>query len=286
MIYIITIIALFWVPPAFSEAFKVSQVKHDPGMFSVFTSMAGILHHYDIGIYSGIEIDLGTSGRYYDKDIGPNWISYFIMPIKEGNLKNIKEFPDDKIGPMAMFAENKLDRIAIHQLIIKYIQVKEQVKNEVHRFVRNRFKGKVIGVHYRGTDKRSEAPAVKFEKVNEAIKEQINILGTNDYTIFLATDEVKFMKYLKEIYKDKVIHLKTVRSNNDGPIHENLEKPFEQGKAAFKDMLLLSRCDILIRTSSNLSLWSTYFNPTLPVVLLNERYAGKKKKQANADNRN
>ncbi len=47
---------------------------------------------------------------------------------------------------------------------------------------------------------------------------------------------------------------------------------YQLGEEALIDSLLLSKCNLLIRTSSNLSLWSTYFQPDIPVILLSERY--------------
>jgi hypothetical protein len=42
-----------------------------------------------------------------------------------------------------------------------------------------------------------------------------------------------------------------------------------KGEDAVMDCLLLSRCQYLVRTASNLSLCSTLFSPDMPVMLLN-----------------
>jgi hypothetical protein len=44
---------------------------------------------------------------------------------------------------------------------------------------------------------------------------------------------------------------------------------------AVMDVVVLSKSNRLIRTSSSLSLWSSYLNPGLPVLLLNERFCEK-----------
>ena len=41
---------------------------------------------------------------------------------------------------------------------------------------------------------------------------------------------------------------------------------------ALIDCILLSKTDLLIRTSSNFSLASTFFNPKLPVIELSKRH--------------
>lgn len=70
------------------------------------------------------------------------------------------------------------------------------------------------------------------------------------------------------------IAIKAQRSSNGEPgVHFINKNNYSLGEEALIDACLLSKCDLLIRTSSNLSLWSTYFNPSLPTILLNHRYA-------------
>ncbi len=61
------------------------------------------------------------------------------------------------------------------------------------------------------------------------------------------------------------------RSSGTAGVHLSNRNQYKIGEESILDALLLSKCDLLVRTSSNLSLWSTYFNPDLPVILLNER---------------
>lgn len=81
-----------------------------------------------------------------------------------------------------------------------------------------------------------------------------------------------FLEEAKEKYTGHLIATHSLRAKSgDVAVHHTFKNSYRLGEEAVIDCLLLSQCDILIRTSSNLSLWSTYFNPTLPTILLNQR---------------
>lgn len=80
------------------------------------------------------------------------------------------------------------------------------------------------------------------------------------------------MQAIIERFPGKVIATDAERTEGEEGVHFSSQRPFTCGEEALMDALLLSRCNVLIRTSSNLSLWSTYFNPRLPEILLNQRF--------------
>ena len=83
----------------------------------------------------------------------------------------------------------------------------------------------------------------------------------------------QFLGYMQSTFPGRVTSYSTLRSSNNQPIdYSSSFSPYLRGEEALIDCLLLSKGRILIRTSSNLSLWSTYFNPSLPVVELTKRY--------------
>lgn len=91
---------------------------------------------------------------------------------------------------------------------------------------------------------------------------EINSLTNIPYKIFVASDEMNFFQYLNAEFPGKIF------------AYDNTEKyrgSYSAGETALIDCVLLSRCNLLIKTSSNLSLASTYFNPEIRVIELNER---------------
>lgn len=163
-----------------------------------------------------------------------------------------------------------------NRVFSKYLRPGPHVQGYVDAFVLRHFcRGMTIGVHYRGTDKITEAPAVSWDSVAAAIEEK---LLTDDRfgTVFVATDDLDFLNWIKERLSGRcalVSHDDQERSVSGKPIHlsdsgDRAIKGFE----ALVNCLLLSRCDLLIRTASFLSGWSSVFNPGMPVVMLNQPY--------------
>ena len=73
-------------------------------------------------------------------------------------------------------------------------------------------------------------------------------------------------------YPGKVLSFANILSSDGTAVHRNRRGPskYEIGKEALVDSLLLSRCDFLLRTESNLSVASLFFNPALGSVNLTE----------------
>jgi hypothetical protein len=161
------------------------------------------------------------------------------------------------------------------QLIDNYITINNWVKDEVLQFCSQQFAGKkVIGVHYRGTDKVGEAPEVPYDKVIRNIQHVRNHHLPNA-VVFLSTDDNKFASYLKSTMPELHVIMRTdyQRSDDNQPVHlnEQLDK-FEINRDAIINSLLLSHCNFLIKSSSFLSDISKIFNPSLPIVMLNRPY--------------
>jgi hypothetical protein len=157
-------------------------------------------------------------------------------------------------------------------LIRKYLEVKEDIINEVNEFRRRRFgDGRVVGVHYRGTDKIVESPFVPYDRVRRNIEHYLKRYPETD-GVFVATDDARFLDYLQGtpigrgiIYRDD-----SFRSRDGSAIHESAATDKDQiNRDAIVNCLILSRCVALLKTASILSAWSKLFNPELPVVMLN-----------------
>jgi hypothetical protein len=244
-------------------------------MFSHLFTVAHYLDKYDKGEYSGIHLDLGTGGLYYEQSYGPNWWGYYFEPlevgVKEGHpIENSSKETDYHF---AYAADLNLPRQRVAELVQKYIRVKPQIQQKVDDFVKSDFEDHfVIGIHYRGTDKYTEAPLIPYERVAESINHYVKENQIDDYIIFVATDEQRFVDYMKQAFPDQIVSLNHFRSTNGQPIHFVKPSPYLQGQETVIDCLLLARCHTLFRTSSNLGAWSTFFNPTIPVTPLSLRH--------------
>jgi len=163
-------------------------------------------------------------------------------------------------------------------LFDKYLGFNQDIIDEVNMFANKWFAGnRVLGIHYRGTDKSTEAPEVTYE---ELLKHVRNILAEDPSInrIFLSSDDVQVIHYLENsnlsipiVYRDDAI-----RSDNGDQIHLKQENSKTTiNRDAIVNCLILSRCDHLLKTASLLSDCSVVFNPAIRVSVINAPYKHK-----------
>jgi hypothetical protein len=157
--------------------------------------------------------------------------------------------------------------------------VKPHIEEKVNQIVEDSFGySSIIGVHYRGTDKWTEAPIAPYDNVAAHVDEiiaQLQEIGHSDIKIFIATDEQNFLDYMRVRYPSKVVCYEESERSIDGVcVHLSGTggTPYQKGEDALIDCLLLAKTDILLKTSSNLSLCATYFNPDIPVIHMTSRH--------------
>lgn len=256
------------------------------GLFHNFHIVLGLLKFCEDDRFSSLMVDFGDKGLYYEPKYGKNWWSYYFEPVElkpirpQTKRRSIVKYLSDE--EKAYFGNSTLfyfSRKLGSSLIKKYIKLKPFLIQDIENFVTENFSETyTIGVHYRGSDKKAEAPPVSLEKVKICLKTQIKKLKSSDYKIFLATDEKAALEYFQKYFPDKLIYQKGLYSKGDVGAHY-IHRGFESGRRAVIDCYLLSKCHLLIRTSSNLSAASAFINPKLPLINLNKIYT----KRAAAD---
>ena len=243
------------------------------GFFAELAAVLGALEHYERwkDHYAGLRVDFGESGLYFDANVGKNWWEYFFAPIDLGGMDgavplNVTRFQHDAF---AIRVEQAMPRATAAMLLDRYVHVKAHAGAEVEGYLRRNFEGEfVIGIHYRGTDKYTEAPRVPYAEVAAEVRALIGGGGRTRYKLFVATDEKPFLDYMLMQFPGNVIYRDQFRSLDGRPTHTERGDGFRKGMDALMDCLLLSRCNFLLRTESDLSLFATFFNPSLPDKLL------------------
>ena len=246
------------------------------GMFFSMMSLLGALEVYENKLASGVEVAYGSNGiygPYHDETMGPNWWEYYYEPLSIGTRignNAIATIDGNFRFHFSSIAVNRMSRKRAHYLLSTHVHVKEHITKSVDDFVAEQFNSdSVIGVHYRGTDKSKEAPRVSHARFIRAIRKVIAKLDTDDFQIFVATDEQSFLNDMIALFPGKVVFFADMIRSEDGkPIHLDSPTPHKAGEEALIDCLLLSRCDSIIRTTSHLSHIATFFNPTMPEVLV------------------
>lgn len=214
-----------------------------------------------------------TSPIYRDPSRSANWLCYFFsvaekIPHIDFRISHLSEL----CIALKYFERQTLEQTS--ELVRRHLPVKPEMAESVEQFWSEHFgTERVLGVHFRGTDKTDEAPRVSWEAMRTTVS---NYLRSNREigALFVASDEAEFRKYMKSAFpKLPVVSLQSrLAANYKADLGaENYRK----GEEAMMDCLLLSRCQALIRTTSFLSAWASIFNPKLPIVLMNRPYPQK-----------
>jgi hypothetical protein len=139
-----------------------------------------------------------------------------------------------------------------------------------------------LGVHYRGTDKPGrEATHVEPELVIEAI---LDCLKRRDHefqyrSVFLATDEQPFVDMVQDRLREVGGGLRFCALDDPTRVDDGEPRSIHKRKStipscdcltyAAVNMLILSRCAVVLKSPSALSCFAKIMRPTLPLHLFN-----------------
>ena len=177
----------------------------------------------------------------------------------------------------------------VHEKIKTYIHLKPAVQNEWDSFYNAHMKGHTcIGIHARIArqhawlvpGKRLPQLDAYFKEVDRLIKKH----SSQSVKLFVASDSHQAIKAFKERYGDQVICIEAHRSpedqdpcimytsgeflkKNTAVWHAKKHRYFG-GLTTLLDCLLLSKCEYLIHTTSNLAFFATYYNPEIKSIYL------------------
>ena len=249
-----------------------------------------------------------TPNLFYDASYGPNVWEYFFAPVRcpEGKVGRFGQehrvvgLTDGSLAwlheqrPRSVFTyqhglhasrRERFDegwyaqqRVHGAELVRKYARVRPHVRCAVDAFWRAQGLdgAPVMGVHLRGTDKRSAlggrvvGPDEYYPRIDAFLEEH-----GERARIFVATDSKDFLKEVKGRYGGRVAYRDALRSSKNAFKAARYEKEgYRKGEDALIDTLLLARCDALLKPSSSVSEFALYFNPALQNATVEMQYAG------------
>jgi hypothetical protein len=213
-----------------------------------------------------------------------------------------KQIPSEDTSQFTSYKDNF--ELA-NQYFNKYLRFDKMIMDEVEKFT-EKFKGKkVLGLHYRGTDK-NKVKWVTHINIEEFIKIIEYHLKKNVFDIiFISTDDNNFIKQINEKYSLKYeilyyddlkneennnsIHLnrlslmenkvKEIKKVNTYDINQlvlmenNIKKETETNRFLLQNVIInsfiLSKCDCVLKTHSQVSAYSKIFNPKLEIYRVN-----------------
>ncbi len=284
----------------------VVKTQVGAGFFSEFLKVVGSIIHYEDERVNSACVDWTNQFCPYKDDPHENgWCLYFdpIHMGKEDNTASLSKNHTLEIcdvvppGVHQYYCNEqfiKYDKFLpcrnfVHEKIMKYIYIKKEILNFVDDFYKQNMQGCIcIGVHCRHSWAHAcEVPGRQLPTLQEYFSEIDALLYANpdaDIKIYIASDSHQAMNAFKERYGSRSLCIDAFRSGEreeahvisantsywiNNPEEWHKKKPgFAGGVTVLYDCLLLSRCDYLIHTTSNLATASTFFNPDIKSIYL------------------
>lgn len=153
------------------------------------------------------------------------------------------------------------DWSALHRLWSAYFRVPERV---LHAAEGKRIPGRVLGIHYRGTDKQTatwDSNPISPQEYISLIREFLEERAEFD-AIFAATDEFSFVEQLRRSVSLPVVSLGEVEFHMAA---QHSTTRAEKADRAMLDCVLLSQCSCVLETSSALPSFAKLLRPELEI---------------------
>ncbi|HYM26338.1 MAG TPA: hypothetical protein VEU08_24140, partial [Vicinamibacterales bacterium] len=268
------------------------------GLFSEFHSVLGALHYAREHGAAGVRVNF-ASPLYMSPDRGPNWWRYFFerdsMLFDGADAQQAEEVVLDRVvtkyGRYGGFSDVVqgvtpyfypvtfgLDRGTLHEYVGRFAKVNACIRERAAALVHSLFEPKafLVGVNYRGTDavirkwmgviRHYRTKPVPYEEYADEVRRVLERHAPAAFQVFVATDESRFLGFMRRSFPDRVVAIDAPRAGDDGnAVHlDRSIPPLLKGESAMLDALLLARCNYLIKGRSNLSDAALVFNPALP----------------------
>ncbi|UCC94821.1 MAG: O-fucosyltransferase family protein [Candidatus Omnitrophota bacterium] len=220
---------------------------------------------------------------YWEEKYGKNVWEYYFEPVSNYRLNDIENnlHADNMefIETPKLFTRKSCESIrkTAHFYIKKYIKIRLHIMEKVEKYYDCHMKNHhVLGVHMRGTDRCMDEFVQQCSPLPSAYIKQIDkyLKIHSKAIIFVATDSNVLLNAIRERYPDRVIYYNSIRSetNIDSVHWTTVGSPYQKGEDVLIECMLLSKCDFLIRSISNVSTASLYFNPELKQINIAQLY--------------
>lgn len=232
------------------------------------------------------ELDQGLFGQtfYYILQILPYLVEHQIFPkwelrtLQYGDPPNKLTVPgvldlayEAPLGPYHTLSLSEVRRRHAHVLGNHWVELKRmwdlyfRVPQRVTEQADQVFPtGRVLGIHYRGTDKQTtswDSNPISQEQYITLLRDFLEDRNEFDL-LFAATDEFPFVERLRQTFQLPVISMGEVEFHLSA---YHTTSRAEKADRALLDCVLLSRCECVVQTSSALPSFAKLLNPSLEI---------------------
>lgn len=155
---------------------------------------------------------------------------------------------------------SRMMRTRAASIVQRYIRVKPAIAAKAQAFWRTHFaRGEdVLGVHIMPPN--SSGVVLGMDAYTAHIDRWSLKHPTS--SIFVVSDDASYLPLLRQVYGDRIVVRESVKNDRPGLLEEDNGR-YREGEDVLIDVLLLSKCSFLLKSSSAAAEFATYFNPTL-----------------------
>ena len=144
----------------------------------------------------------------------------------------------------------------------EYIIINKEILKKVEDFYEKFFKGKILGVCFRGSDQKTSGYQ-PYPPTEEQMLNATNAL-IKKYKfdkIYLCTEDVDYLNLFKKFYGNKILYYDNPRTNNERDLFDGIDKKhrYNIGLGNLIDMLLLSKTNHILYAMSNIPTASIFY---------------------------
>lgn len=284
---------LFWKGKQYDKFLLIENQDIRAGFCALIVyALNGIRKAEAINAIPIIDFNGNNTAEYYEESVGTSIWDYFFestVPftpaqikarLKNGELSKyaVATIPANEFGFAHHHDPNRIatfwswqepidranwmrEKRQLGRLYVqKYVHPKEHITALVDHFVQANFNGSfIIGLHIRGTDFDYAKP-ITIDKYNNEIDRLVRKHNSENYKIYVATDQQQYLNQFTERYGKKVIFFEVTRSSSHiAPFRLAGVSGYRKGEDALIDILLLSRCRHIIKGPAALGEMGLWF---------------------------
>ena len=191
-----------------------------------------------------------------------------LTPEEQGSIVGVPlpySLAIDKPYPVKGHLYSTEHRRYVKSLLDKYVTIKPNIQEKIDTFYASMMEGhRVVGLHLRGSFISREVNMVPLE----ILCEEANKHADENTLFFIATDQSPLLECARKLLKGKVIAYDCYRQSSTTSPWMPGQWPPIMGEDVVVETVLLSLCDHLVHTISNVSTAALYFNPEQPHTML------------------
>lgn len=237
---------------------------HPNGMGVTFNFVVWQMIRHRIG-YFRVNIKK-FNNPYREPQRGMNvWDYYFL----QDHHNSMQPWPATVEDPIDLpFAGNRDWTVKLQKHVSdfarKHVFLQPELRDKVLNFKDRHFKGKVLGIHLRGTDKIEEYRPMNNIAIVEQVRGLIERLKPD--TIFLQTDDIAYWKLMQQF---NPVSLDIPRSKKN--LHHGVPRgPYQSGEWAVIDGFLGAECNWYAYTPSNFATISIIMGRHEELIRINQ----------------